>query len=68
MLSILNKKQRKYKAHMGTKTYIADMETDGVYFSDDQKQILQEQRDQLLCDYSGLPSLHSYMDNKNSNE
>ena len=55
----LSKKERKivYKA---MKRNIADMESDGVYFDDDVKEILREQRERLRCEYSGLPSVSAY--------
>ena len=46
-----------YKAMNRT---IADMESDGIYFSDDVKEELKRQRDELKCEYSGLPSVKSY--------
>ena len=39
---------------------ISDMESDGVYFSDEDKKILQEHREQNWCHYSDLPSVASY--------
>lgn len=39
---------------------ISDMESDGVYFSDQVKQELEKQRDDLYCEYSNLPSTKSY--------
>jgi hypothetical protein len=46
-----------YKAMNRT---IADMESDGIYFSDDVKDELKRQRDELKCEYSGLASVKSY--------
>ncbi len=45
---------------MGAKRYIADMETDGVYFSDEQRRVMEEIRDSRFCQYSGLPSPKAY--------
>jgi D-ribose pyranose/furanose isomerase RbsD len=42
------------------KRVISDMESDGVYFSEDIKEKLSEYRDELNCEYSGLPSVKSY--------
>lgn len=42
---------------------ISDMESDGIYFSQDIKDELKKQRDELLCHYSGLPSVKSYEKN-----
>ena len=39
---------------------IADMESDGIYFSQDVKDELKKKREELLCNYSGLPSVKSY--------
>ncbi len=43
---------------------IADMESEGIYFSEDVKNELKKQREELLCQYSGLPSVKSYEKNK----
>lgn len=43
---------------------IADMESDGVYFDETIKEIMQKQRDELHCEYSGLPSPKAYEDVK----
>jgi hypothetical protein len=55
----LTKKERMivYKA---MKRNIADMESNGVYFDEDVKEILHKQRRELHCEYSGLPSVKSY--------
>lgn len=57
--SKLAKKQKKviYKAMFRT---IADMESDGVHFPEDVKRELIKQREELICEYSGLPSLKVY--------
>jgi hypothetical protein len=46
-----------YKAMHRT---ISDMESDGIYFSEDAKEELKKQRDELNCEYSGLPSVKAY--------
>ena len=43
---------------------IADMESDGMYFSDEVKEKLEKEREDLFCEYSGLPSVKSYDNNK----
>jgi hypothetical protein len=55
----LSKKERKivYKA---MRRNIADMESDGVYFDENVKEILRKQREELHCEYSGLPSVKAY--------
>jgi hypothetical protein len=39
---------------------ISDMEDDGVYFPDEVKEQLKKRREELNCEYSGLPSVKSY--------
>jgi len=39
---------------------IADMESDGVYFDDDIKRMIIEKKEELYCEYSGLPSPKAY--------
>lgn len=43
---------------------ISDMESDGIYFSDEMKSELKKHRDELHCKYSGLPSVMSYSEKK----
>ncbi len=50
-----------YKAMHRT---ISDMESDGMYFSDEMKEELKKHRDELHCEYSGLPSVMSYGEKK----
>lgn len=50
-------KKKLYKAMTQT---LADMESDGMYFSKEVKDELEKQRDELSCEYSGLPSVKSY--------
>lgn len=52
-------KELVYKAVNRT---ISDMENDGVYFPTNVKEELKKQRDELNCEYSGLPSVSSYKD------
>jgi hypothetical protein len=56
------KKERKtiYKA---VKRTIADMESDGMYFPEEVKEQLKEYREEMHCEYSGLPSPKSYQNN-----
>lgn len=55
----LTKKERKvvYKAMQRN---IADMESDGVYFDESIKEIMKKQKEELHCEYSGLPSVKAY--------
>ena len=39
---------------------IADMESDGLYFSEEVKEKLEKEREELFCEYSGLPSPKAY--------
>lgn len=59
----LSKKERKI-VYNAMKRNIADMESDGVYFDESIKEIMKKQRDELHCEYSGLPSVKSYETNK----
>jgi Zn-dependent oligopeptidase len=43
---------------------IADMESDGIYFSEEVKEKLKREREELFCEYSGLPSPKSYNTNQ----
>lgn len=45
---------------------IADMDSGGVYFDDNTKEELVKQREELHCEYSGLPSVKAYEDVKES--
>jgi hypothetical protein len=48
-----------YEKSAFTRT-ISDMESDGVYFPENIKEELKKQREELLCEYSGLPSVKAY--------
>ena len=50
-------KQEIYKAVTRT---ISDMESDGVYFSEEVKDLLEQKRKEQYCEYSGLPSVAAY--------
>lgn len=52
-----NEKEIIYKIMNRT---IADMESEGVYFSEEIKQELKKQKEELVCHYSGLPSVKSW--------
>jgi hypothetical protein len=43
-------------------TRISDMESDGVYFPAEVKDELEKRREELVCQYSALPSVMSYLD------
>jgi hypothetical protein len=53
----VKQKELVYKAMHRT---IADMESEGIYFPDEVKAELKKQREELHCEYSGLPSVLSY--------
>jgi len=39
---------------------LADMESNGMYFSEDVKEELEKQREEFYCEYSGLLSPKAY--------
>jgi len=47
--------------HKAVTRTISDMESDGIYFSDEVKEELKKKREELYCEYSGLPSVFSYL-------
>jgi hypothetical protein len=51
---------KKYMLHRP----LADMESDGVYFEDSIKKKLIEDREKMICQYSGLPSVDFYREDK----
>lgn len=53
-------KKDKKIIHKAITRTISDMESDGVYFSDDAKEEFKKQADEYFCSYSGLPSVTSY--------
>lgn len=53
-------KQEREIVYNAMKRNVADMESDGVYFDEAIKEILQKQREELHCEYSGLPSPKAY--------
>jgi len=53
-------KKEKVAVYNAVKRTISDMESDGVYFSEDVKQELEKKREEMMCEYSGLPSVKSY--------
>lgn len=46
-----------YKA---VKRTMSDMESDGIYFPEEVRERLKQYREELNCEYSGLPSVKSY--------
>lgn len=48
--------------YSNVKRTIADMESDGVYFSKEVKDKLKKKREELICNYSDLPSVMSYLE------
>lgn len=53
-------KQEREIVYNAMQRNIADMESDGVYFDETIKEIMQKQREELHCEYSGLPSPKAY--------
>lgn len=56
----LQTKSQKVKLFKTIDRTIADMESDGMYFSKDIKEKLEKEREELFCEYSGLPSPKAY--------
>lgn len=59
-----NKKMKpvqKVQMYNAIKRTISDMESDGVYFSKEIKEELKKRKDKMTCEYSGLPSVISYL-------
>jgi hypothetical protein len=52
--------EEKKIVYSAVKRTISDMESDGIYFPEDVKEKLKEYREELMCEYSGLPSPKSY--------
>jgi hypothetical protein len=57
-------KEEKVKLIKTLDRTIADMESDGMYFSDEVREKLEKEREELFCEYSGLPSVKAYSDKK----
>ncbi len=53
-------KEEKKVIYKAVKKTISDMESDGVYFPEEIKDKLQEYREEMHCEYSGLPSPKAY--------
>ena len=60
-------KKEKKTIYKAVKRTISDMESDGIYFPEEVKEKMKEYRDELHCEYSGLPSPMAYTENKSSN-
>ena len=60
-LKLLELKNKSIKMININETIIlADMESNGIYFSEDVKEELEKQREELYCEYSGLLSVKAY--------
>ena len=57
-------KEEKKVIYKAVKRTISDMESDGIYFSEEAKEELRKQREESYCEYSGLPSPRAYEVNK----
>jgi len=53
-------KKEKVAVYNAVKRTISDMESDGIYFPENVKEELKKQRQELNCEYSGLPSVKAY--------
>lgn len=54
--------RQKAMVYQNVKRTISDMESDGVYFPKEVINKLKEKRDELVCNYSNLPSVMTYLD------
>ena len=54
--------RRKAIMYSNVRRTIADMESDGVYFPKEVKDKLKQKREELICNYSDLPSVMSYLE------
>lgn len=52
------------KMYKAVKRTIADMESDGVYFPNEVKDELEKKREEMTCEYSGLRSVMSYLEDE----
>lgn len=50
------------KMYRAVKRTISDMESDGVYFPEEVKEKLEKKREEMTCEYSGLRSVMSYLE------
>ncbi len=57
-------KKEKQIVYNAMQRNIADMESNGVYFDDSIKEIMRKQKEELYCEYSGLPSVKAYEEKK----
>ena len=55
----ISKKEKKI-IREAMRVTISDMESDGIYFPEDIKEKLKEYREEMHCEYSGLPSPKAY--------
>jgi len=53
-------KEDKEMIHRVIERTIADMESDGIRFPEDIKKEFEKRREDMICNYSGLPSIKSY--------
>jgi hypothetical protein len=56
----LQTKSQKVKLFKTIDRTISDMESDGMYFPQEVKDKLEKEREELFCEYSGLPSPKAY--------
>ena len=54
-------KKEKRAMYGAIKRTMSDMESDGVYFSPEDKKALEQKRKEMTCEYSGLPSVKAYV-------
>lgn len=60
-------KKEKKSVYRAMHRTMADMESDGIYFPEEVKERMREYKEELHCEYSGLPSPLAYEENKSPN-
>lgn len=53
-------KKEKITVYKAVQRTISDMESDGIYFPEDVIKELERKREEMMCEYSGLPSVKAY--------
>lgn len=58
------KPEQRVQMYKTFKRTISDMESDGVYFPEEIKDELVRRKNELTCEYSGLPSVETYFEDE----
>lgn len=56
-------KKERVKLFKTLEVTLSDMESDGMRFSDEVKTKMEKEKEELFCEYSGLPSPKAYEEN-----